>query len=93
MLSEIIKIILKHADPERIYLFGSQGTKEANQSSDIDIAYDDKNFRNHELIAEELNKLNTLRKIDVKNIAFAGERFRNRVVSTGKVLYSKSKKL
>lgn len=93
LLDEIRNIILRHAKPDRIYLYGSRANGEATETSDIDIAYYDKEFKSNYLIEEEAQKLPTLIKIDVKNIAFTEERFRNRVISTGKVLYSASKKL
>lgn len=93
LISEIKKIILKYAEPKRIYLYGSLANSEARDGSDIDIAYDDEQFKDHYLIADEVNKLKTLVKIDVNNIAKSEERFRNRVISTGKVLYSSSKEL
>jgi len=93
LLDEIRGIILSHAKPDRIYLYGSRANGEATETSDIDIAYDDREFKQNYLIEEAVQKLPTLIKIDVKNIAFTEERFRNRVVSTGKVLYSASKKM
>ena len=92
LLDGIRSAILRHAKPDRIYLYGSRANGEAVQTSDIDIAYHDKEFKNNHLIEEEIQKLPTLLRIDVKNIAFTEERFRNRVISTGKVLYSASKK-
>jgi nucleotidyltransferase substrate binding protein (TIGR01987 family) len=86
-------IILRHAKPERIWLFGSRATGEATETSDVDIAFDDKDFRQSWLIDDEIEKLPTLLKIDVKNIAQTDERFRQRVMSTGRVLYSANKKL
>lgn len=93
LLNEIRRIILKHSSPDRIYLYGSRVNGDAIETSDIDIAYFDKEFKNNHLIEEDIQKLSTLIKIDVKNIAFTEERFRNRVLATGKVLYSASKKL
>jgi len=95
--NEIIKFtveaILKYAKPERIYLYGSQVSGEAKQESDIDIAFDDPSCKDIALIKEEIEKLRTLVKVDISNMAFSEERFRDRVKSTGKVLYSASKKL
>ena len=91
LLDEIRKVILKYASPVRIYLYGSRATGDAGETSDIDIAYDDKECKGHYLIEEEIRKLPTLVKIDVKNIAFTEERFRNRVIATGKVLFSSTK--
>ncbi len=95
IIKEIIKIILKYSNPERIYLYGSMANGEANLTSDIDIAYEDKDFKDDYLylIKEEVENLKTLLKIDIKNIAFTENRFKNRVKSTGKVLYSATKAL
>ncbi len=69
LIRDVKSIILKHANPERIYLYGSYANGQAGQGSDIDIAYDDKEFKDHYLIADETEKLRTLVKIDVHNIA------------------------
>lgn len=88
IIKEVVQIILNHANPERIYLYGSQATGEAHKTSDIDIAYDDHSFTENYLIQEEIDKIDTLIKIDVQNLTKTDDRFRNRVKSTGKVLYS-----
>ena len=88
IINSVVQIILKYAKPERIYLFGSQTTGEADDTSDIDIAYDDNHFNEEYLIQEEIDKIDTLIKIDVKNLKNTDDRFKNRVKSTGKVLYS-----
>ena len=75
------EIILKYAKPTRIYLYGSQANGEATNGSDIDIAYDDENFNNNYEIEEEVQKIETLLKIDVKNIAKTEDRFKNSVLS------------
>ncbi len=93
IIRQVKGIILRHANPERIYLYGSQANGEATPNSDIDIAYDDPDFNAHYLIDEEVAKINTLIKLDVKNIAHTGERFKNRVKSTAKVIYSATKQL
>lgn len=93
IIAQVTKIILKHSKPERIWLYGSRASGEAKECSDIDIAFDDKACKADWQIEEEIEKLQTLIKIDVKNIAHTEERFRQRVLSTGRVLYSASKKL
>ena len=93
IISQVVKIILKHSKPERIWLYGSRASGEAKESSDIDIAFDDKAYTSEWQIKEDVEKIQTLIKIDVKNIAHTEERFRQRVLSTGRVLYSASKKL
>lgn len=93
IIKQVVQIILKYAKPERIYLYGSQANGEADKTSDIDIAYDDDDCKDNYLIKEEADNLTTLIKIDIKNIAKTEQRFKNRVKSTGKVLYSATKKL
>ena len=39
IIDRVKEIILKYANPTRIYLYGSQVNGEATQNSDIDIAY------------------------------------------------------
>ena len=93
IINEVKKIILEYAKPTRIYLYGSMVTGELKNDSDIDIAYDDGDFKDNYLIEEEVQKIQTLIKIDVKNFTLTGERFKNRVISTGRVIYSANKKL
>ena len=82
-----------YAEPERIYLYGAQVNGDAKENSDIDIAYEDPVFNEHYKIKDEVEKLETLIHIDVTNISKCEKRFQNRVKSTGKVLFSATKKL
>ena len=95
IIREVRSIILRYSRPTRIYLYGSSVNGEMGERSDIDIAYDDENisYLNMQKIKDEIDKLPTLLKIDIKNIAKAQKRFRNRVISSGKVLYSATKYL
>lgn len=93
IIDRVKEIILKYAKPTRIYLYGSQVNGEATQNSDIDIAYDDSESKKDYLIQDEISTIETLIKIDVKNLAKTEQRFQNRVKSTGKVIYSATKKL
>lgn len=93
IVKKVVEIILSHAKPLRIYLYGSQVNGEKTKTSDIDVAYEDENFKDNHLIQEEVDSLQTLVKIDVKNIAHAEKRFQNRVRTTGRVVYSSNKKL
>lgn len=93
IIQEVKRIILQFAKPEQIILYGSSASGEYTDTSDIDIAYSDADYRCSTEILAEVEKLRTLYKIDVVNIAFSEERFRNRVKSTGIVIYSGTKKL
>ncbi len=93
IINQVKAIILQYANLERIYVYGSQLDMTTPRTSDIDIAYDDKDCKQGHLILADVEKLNTLVKIDVKNIAMCEERFANRVKDTGRVIFSKNKKL
>lgn len=95
IIEDVVRIILRHAQPERIWLFGSHATGEASKTSDIDIAFLDMNATpgTLEAIKDDISQLRTLTKIDVVNIAHAETRFRNRVQAQGRVLYSASLRL
>ncbi len=93
IIRQVKAIILKYCRPERIYLFGSRATDEAKPTSDLDIAFDDPECKALGRIREEVERLDTLLKIDVINLSRVEDRFRHRVLSTGKVLYSATKRL
>ena len=57
------------------------------------MAYDDPGCTEEDAIVEEVEKLSTLLKIDVRNLARCEPLFRNRVEATGRVLYSATKRL
>lgn len=88
-------IILKHVSPQRIFLFGSRVTGEARPESDYDFAFDapDASHEALDAIRAGVEKLPTLYRIDIANLAKADSRFANRVRDTGLVIYSASKEL
>jgi nucleotidyltransferase substrate binding protein (TIGR01987 family) len=93
LIREIRDIILRHAKPERIYLYGSEASGEAREGSDIDIALDDPSKPDLGPIREAIDKLPTLVKVDIANLATCEPRFVNRVKSTGRAIYSATKAL
>lgn len=88
-------VILKHVSPQRIFLFGSRVTGEARPESDYDFAFDAPGapYEVLDAIREDIEKLPTLYRIDVANLAKADSRFANRVRDTGLVIYSATKEL
>jgi nucleotidyltransferase substrate binding protein (TIGR01987 family) len=88
LIQAIKNIILEHANPDRIYLYGSHASGEADEGSDIDIAFDDPDlgFEQLDAIEQAINELETLQKIDVKNLAHTSERF-NTVVNDKDTFY------
>jgi nucleotidyltransferase substrate binding protein (TIGR01987 family) len=93
ILRQVVRIILTHAKPRRVYFYGSRAAGEEREGSDLDVAYDDPDCKEEEAVAAEVQRLPTLLKIDVRNLARTEPRFRNRVESTGRVLYSATKRL
>jgi len=93
IIRQVKAIILKYCRPKRIWLYGSRATDEAKPTSDLDIAFDDPECKELGRIRDEVERLDTLLKIDVTNLAGVEDRFRNRVLNTGKVLYSATKRL
>jgi len=99
IINAVKVIILDKAKPSRIWLYGSEASGESQENSDIDIAYLDTNGNTLERsllvseIKDEIEKLSTLIKVDISNLASSEERFITRVKTTGKVLFSASKSL
>lgn len=96
LVDSVVAIILRHTQPDRIWLFGSRITGDADERSDYDFALDDAtDFDGMKLdkIRSEIEILPTLHKIDISNIHKAEARFANRVRDTGKVLFSANKGL
>ena len=95
LLNQVKEIILKHARPSRVYLFGSRVTGDAQPASDYDFAYELAESEGNVLLAirEEIESLNTLHRIDVADITHAEARFANRVRDTGLVIFSATKAL
>jgi nucleotidyltransferase substrate binding protein (TIGR01987 family) len=95
IISAVREIVLKHASPTRIYLFGSRVTGDARTESDYDFAFDapESDATALQLMRGDLDQLPTLCRIDIANIAGADSRFANRVRDTGLVIYSATKQL
>ena len=95
IVNAVREIILRHASPTRIYLFGSRVTGDANAESDYDFAFDapEADAASLQSMRGDLDQLHTLYRIDVANIARTDDRFANRVRDTGLVIYSATKEL
>lgn len=95
LLNQVKEVILKHAKPSRIYLFGSRVTGDSYPESDYDFAYDAEASDGNALVAirEEIEGLKTLHRIDVVDISSAEARFPNRIRDTGLVIFSATKAL
>ena len=91
ILTRIVQVIRRYlpAESYRILLFGSWATLEAAPTSDIDIAIAGATAVAAAVMSdihEEIDKLPTLRKIQIIDIQQVHDRFRDRVLSQGQVL-------
>lgn len=93
IIRAVTQLIRQHANPKRIWLYGSQANGTAQAGSDIDIAFEDDGNPDMPVLRNAVAKLSTLTKIDLHNLSGTEERFLNRVKTTGRVLYSADKKL
>lgn len=64
---EIVEVILRHCDPDKIVVYGSRARGDYNRESDIDIAIDCKQEIGslHPILAEDVR---TLVKFDIVNL-------------------------
>jgi len=84
IINAVKVIILNKAKPSRIWLYGSEASNESTQVSDIVDTHGNVLERSIMLseIKTEVEKLSTLTKIDICNIASTEERFSTRVKTT-----------
>lgn len=87
--SMIVEIIVRHARPQRIILFGSRAREDAQERSDYDIAIEDESLTRTALarIRADLEELPTLLGIDLVWMKQAAPALRQRILSEGKILY------
>lgn len=91
ILKRIVQVIRRYLPDEshRILLFGSWATLEAAPTSDIDIAIAGATAVDPAVMSEiheEIDKLPTLRKIQIVDVQHVHDRFRDRILSQGQVL-------
>lgn len=91
ILKHIVQVIRRYLPDEshRIFLFGSWATLEAAPTSDVDIAIAGPTAIDPALMStihEEVDKLPTLRKIQVIDVQQVDDRFRDHILTQGQVL-------
>ncbi len=93
LIQQVKTLILQHARPERIWLYGSHALGTAKAESDIDIAFWDSNHPDLLAIKASVEELNSLVKVDIVELSACELRFQQRVKGQGIVLFSADKKL
>ena len=89
LLQQIVGVLLRHADPKKIILYGSRARGDYSAKSDIDIAIepgDGKSFFRN-VVDDEIR---TLLKIEIISLDEAPEHLRRQMDEEGIVLYEKA---
>ena len=90
IISEVVGIIRKYLPSEyRIILFGSWAKGDALEASDIDIGVMGPNRVEWSImskITEDIEDIRTLRSIDIVDLRVKGEKYRESVMASAKVL-------
>lgn len=94
LLKKVVQAVCDHVDKEclRVYLFGSWAQGHALPTSDLDIALDTGRPIETPIfmkIADALDELPTLRKIDLLDLQSVDQEFRVRVLREGVLVYGK----
>ena len=88
LLQEIIDIIVRHAHPLRILLYGSRARGQYTSTSDIDIAVD---CGEDDFLVQPIDEeVRTLLKLDNVNLQKVNKQLQNEIASDGIVLYEKA---
>ena len=90
IISEVVGIIRKYLPSEyRVILFGSWAKGDASETSDVDIGVLGPNRVEWSImskITDDIEDIRTLRSIDIVDLRVKGERFRENVMASAKVL-------
>ena len=94
LLEKVIRAVCDHIDEKRLrmYLFGSWARGRALPISDLDIALDTGKPIEPAIfmkIADALDELPTLRRVDVLDLQSVDQEFRSRVLQEGVLVYGK----
>jgi hypothetical protein len=94
LVEEVVRVVCGHLHGERLrmYLFGSWAQGRALSVSDLDIALDAGRPIEPAIvqkIADAVDELPTLRKVDVVDLQAVDREFRQRVLQQGELIYGK----
>ncbi len=91
----IIEVVLKYKQPEKIVIFGSRAQGNFQETSDIDIAIFGKKWADKDINIVKFNldeNIKTPLKIDLVNFyALTKEKLKNNIIKNGEVIYESGK--
>lgn len=93
ILNQLERMFVEFPEVERVWLFGSRACGDADERSDVDLAVETIGLtRSGRLkIAEQMENVDTLLKIDLLFLDEAGDDLAQRVRREGVVLYERTK--
>lgn len=91
IISNVVDVLKKYLNPEKVILFGSRAKKKNSDSSDFDFAVDSEkvDIRTYRKIKEEIEGFSGLYKIDIVFLCDLDEGFKDIIHETGKTVYEK----
>lgn len=91
ILNNIINIIVKYLNPNKIILFGSRVKENHGKNADFDLAIDQKkaDIRLERKIREDIEKSAGLHKVDIVFLNSVDEVFKKIILQTGRVIYAR----
>lgn len=88
-MQQIVSVLRKYLDPNRIIIYGSRARGDHDERSDIDIAVD--HPRTKRLFLQEAEQeIPTLLRIDIVDLDEASEALRREIAKEGVVIYGKA---
>lgn len=92
ILREAVDLLVRTCSPQRIYLFGSRSTQQAEPQSDFDFAVEGASLPTHKRaqLNASLDAMAGLYSVNIVFLEDVEEGFRQIVLDTGKVLYEHS---
>ena len=93
VLRAAVAAIRKRLRPRKIVLFGSRAEGRATRGSDFDLAVDRQRppLRLERELLEQIDEKTGLYKVDLVYLASVDKPFKDLILSTGKVIYEKSR--
>ncbi len=91
ILESVIGVLKRELNPPRIILFGSRAKGNNGERADFDFAVEVKrpNISVQRKIAEEIEKISGLYKVDVVYMLSVDDEFREIIEKTGRVVYGR----
>lgn len=91
ILESVVEILKRELNPPRIILFGSRAKGNNGEHADFDFAVEVKrpNVSVQRKIAEEIEEISGLYKIDVVYMLSVDDEFREIIEKTGRVVYGR----